>query len=211
MGSATDCRLVPRLKHSIRKSHSEFGSSEPCHSESPPRDLTLTHSSKLFSKKAHTKMAQRQLNDGDETKISLQQRLSEACDASVGPIRRPIGGLCRRRRSSWWNCSFRRQVHSVVTFAECPVCQRGATCRNSPADIVGWPATNPYAVNGIENRISYLVGVGHHYRASVRERAPKLPLTVGRPTYSGFSMSSYLRKRVAGASTGNRSPYGPRR
>jgi capsid protein len=107
----------------------------------------------------------------------LEQRITEACDslwdALVDPREAYVDddGL-------WWN-----------TLAA----SRGVPAPGDPGVGSGHPylneeqlagvrlecrrlaATNEFAINGIENRISYLVGPGHTYRAAVRKGAALAP------------------------------------
>jgi len=107
----------------------------------------------------------------------LERRLSEACDALwdcfVDPREAYVDddGL-------WWNTI---SVNGQSTAgAGVPY-----TSEDQLADIRlqtrRLAATNEFAINGLENRISYLVGVGHHYRASTRkgvEAPPNLEMEV---------------------------------
>src|SRR5215213_6043129 len=100
----------------------------------------------------------------------LEQRISEACDslwdALVDPREAYVDddGL-------WWNTvsagvgddPARTRV-GLPYLNEEQLASVRLECRRLAA-------TNEFAINGIENRISYLVGSGHTYRAAVRKGA----------------------------------------
>jgi len=97
----------------------------------------------------------------------LQQRLSEACDALWNQFVDPSEAFVDDE-GVWWN-----SVSTVGEPGRSPSVpfaneQQLAEIRQQSRRLSG---TNAFAINGIENRISYLVGVGHHYRASVRKGA----------------------------------------
>ena len=97
----------------------------------------------------------------------LQQRLSEACDALWDQFVDPTEAYVDDD-GMWWNVVSSAEDggrSQSVPFANE---EQLAQIRQQHRRLT---VTNPYAVNGIENRISYLVGVGHHYRASVRKGA----------------------------------------
>ncbi len=70
-------------------------------------------------------------------------------------------------------------------------------------------ATNEFAINGHENRISYIVGSGHTYRAVVKKHEPA-------PAALAAEVQSVLEEFIAAeplaaAAAGDRAPQGPRR
>ena len=95
----------------------------------------------------------------------LEHQLSEACDALwelfVDPREANVD-----EEGTWWNTidvQGQPRGSSSVPFAtEEQLAEIRRQCRHLAA-------TNEFAINGIENRTSYLVGVGHIYRASVRK------------------------------------------
>ena len=68
----------------------------------------------------------------------------------------------------WWNVVSSGGPHSQSRSVPFSSTEQLAEIRQQSRRLV---ATNEYAINGIENRTSYVVGVGHHYRASVRKGA----------------------------------------
>ncbi len=95
----------------------------------------------------------------------LEQRLSEACDALWDQFVDPREAFLDDE-GLWWNSMSAdgqpgRQP-SVPFTSEEQLAEIRRQCRSLVA-------TNEYAINGIENRISYLVGPGHNYRASTRK------------------------------------------
>jgi len=95
----------------------------------------------------------------------LEQRLSEACDALWDQFVDPSEAYVDDD-GMWWNV-VSTEGHAgrspSVPFANV---EQLAEIRQQNRRLA---ATNAFAINGIENRISYIVGVGHHYRASVRK------------------------------------------
>ena len=105
----------------------------------------------------HNSMATREAN--------WEQRLSEACDALWNQFVDPSEAFVDDD-GVWWNvvsAEGQGGRSSSVPFVNA---EQHAEIRQQNRRLA---ATNEYAINGIENRISYLVGVGHHYRASVRK------------------------------------------
>lgn len=97
----------------------------------------------------------------------LQRRLSEACDALWDQLVDPREAYLDSDRVWWDAVSVNGQPAgglSVPFTSE----QQLADIRKQSRHLA---ATNEYAINGIENRISYLVGTGHNYRASIRKGA----------------------------------------
>ncbi len=97
----------------------------------------------------------------------LQRRLSEACDALWDQLVDPREAYLDSDRVWWDAVSVNGQPAgglSVPFTSE----QQLADIRQQSRHLA---ATNEYAINGIENRISYLVGTGHNYRASIRKGA----------------------------------------
>ncbi len=105
---------------------------------------------------------------------SLETRLAEACDALWDAVVDPREAYLDDE-GLWW-----RRVNSpaspdqawsgLAVLDEQQLDAVRGECRHLAA-------TNEFAVNGHENRISYLVGPGHGYRAAVRKGAtPQLDL-----------------------------------
>ena len=107
----------------------------------------------------------------------LEHRLTEACDALWDMFVDPREAYVDDD-GTWWNTIHvegQSEVSSSVPFA---TEQQLAEIRQQSRRLA---ATNEFAINGIENRTSYLVGSGHSYRASVRkgaEASPELELEV---------------------------------
>lgn len=94
---------------------------------------------------------------------TLETRLSEACDALWDLLVDPRDAY-RDEDGQWWNDVGVGQGPRVsVPFA---TERQLADIRDEVRYLA---ATNEFAINGIENRISYLVGTGHVYRACVRK------------------------------------------
>jgi len=101
------------------------------------------------------------------TTEGLQHRLSEACDALWDQLVDPREAYLDNDQVWWDEVSVNgRPVggESVPFTSE----QQLADIRKQSRHLA---TTNEYAINGIENRISYLTGTGHNYRASVRKGA----------------------------------------
>jgi capsid protein len=105
---------------------------------------------------------------------SLEQKVTEACDslwdALVDPREAYVDddGL-------WWNglggASSPNGRAGLVCLNEQELAEARLQCRRLAA-------TNEFAINGHENRISYIVGPGHVYRAVVRKGAEPAPEVV---------------------------------
>ncbi len=97
----------------------------------------------------------------------LEHRLSEACDALWSMFVDPREAYVDDD-GTWWNTidvKGQPKGYSSVPFAtEEQLAEIRQQCRRLAA-------TNEFAINGIENRTSYLVGSGHVYRTSVRKGA----------------------------------------
>ena len=95
----------------------------------------------------------------------LEHRLSEACDALWDIFVDPREAYVDDD-GTWWNTmdiKGQSKGYSSVPFAtQEQLAEIRQQCRHLAA-------TNEFAINGIENRTSYLVGSGHVYRASVRK------------------------------------------
>jgi Phage portal protein, lambda family len=94
-----------------------------------------------------------------------EQRLSEACDDLWNQFVDPADAYVDDE-GVWWNVvsAAGHAGHSPsVPFTSA---EQHAEIRQQNRRLA---ATNEFAINGIENRISYLVGVGHYYRAAVRK------------------------------------------
>lgn len=93
----------------------------------------------------------------------LQQRLSEACDALWNQFVDPSEAYVDDD-GVWWNAVSTAGHSGLTPSVPFTNAEQLAEIRQQNRRLA---ATNAFAINGIENRISYLVGVGHHYRASV--------------------------------------------
>lgn len=95
----------------------------------------------------------------------LEHRLSEACDALWDLFVDPREAYLDDD-GTWWNSmdggSSSRPQQSVPFTSYEQLAEIRQQCRRLAA-------TNEFAINGIENRTSYLVGSGHVYRASIRK------------------------------------------
>ncbi len=95
----------------------------------------------------------------------LEQRLSEACEALWDAFIDPREAYLDDD-GTWWNSldakDSSRGGNSVPFSTNEQLADIRQQCRRLAA-------TNEFAINGIENRTSYLVGSGHVYRASIRK------------------------------------------
>lgn len=95
----------------------------------------------------------------------LEHRLSEACDALWDMFVDPREAYVDDD-GTWWNTmdvkGQPKGCNSVPFVSYEQLAEIRQQCRRLAA-------TNEFAINGIENRTSYLVGSGHVYRASVRK------------------------------------------
>jgi capsid protein len=107
----------------------------------------------------------------------LEQRIAEACDSLWD-------ALVDSREAYldddglWWNSlaadhspDQARSGLPRLSLNEHELAEVRLQCRRLAV-------TNEFAINGIENRTSYLVGVGHNYRAAVRKGAEPAPALV---------------------------------
>lgn len=78
----------------------------------------------------------------------------EAYEDELGVPWPEVGGL--RGGPAAWGAPFRSEAEHRAIRAECRALA----------------ATNEFAINGHENRVSYIVGTGHVYRAAPHKRAP---------------------------------------
>ena len=100
------------------------------------------------------------LHDSDH----LEQRLAEACDALWRSFVDPRDAYIDSDGSRWSVVSTGDAHGPAASPLTTP-----AELDESRAQSRNLLATNEFAINGVENRISYLVGPGHNYRASVRK------------------------------------------
>jgi capsid protein len=109
------------------------------------------------------------LNDLDP----LERRISEACDSLWDALVDPRDAYLDDD-GLWWNSVASRGVSApgagLPYLNEDQLAAVRLECRRLAA-------VNEFAINGIENRISYLVGPGHSYRVAARKGAD-LPLQV---------------------------------
>jgi capsid protein len=105
----------------------------------------------------------------------LEQKITEACDALWDALVDPREAYLDDD-GLWWN-SLALSAASGSGGSALPYLneQQLAEARLQCRRLV---ATNEFAINGIENRISYLVGSGHVYRAAVRKGADPAPEVV---------------------------------
>ena len=97
----------------------------------------------------------------------LEQRLTEACDALWSQLVDPREAYVDDE-GVWWNAISGEHSESETRSVPFATQRQLTEIRQLSRRLV---ATNEFAINGIENRTSYVVGVGHHYRASVRKGA----------------------------------------
>ena len=93
-----------------------------------------------------------------------EQRVSEACDGIWNALVDPREAYLDDD-GLWWSpvavAGDSRVAAGAAPLDEAQLADARAQCRRLVA-------TNEFAINGIENRISYLVGPGHRYQANVR-------------------------------------------
>lgn len=94
-----------------------------------------------------------------------EQRLSEACDTLWNQFVDPSEAYVDDD-GLWWNVVSAEGHAGRSPSVPFTSAEQHAEIRQQNRRLA---ATNEFAINGIENRISYLVGVGHYYRASVRK------------------------------------------
>ncbi len=97
----------------------------------------------------------------------LENRLTEACDALWDLLVDPREAYVDDEGTWWYAVDAQGQTTrgNSVPFT---TTEQLAEIRQQSRHLA---ATNEFAINGIENRTSYLVGSGHVYRASVRKGA----------------------------------------
>jgi len=95
----------------------------------------------------------------------LENRLSEACDALWEMFVDPREAYLDDD-GSWWQTLAVSGQQSGCVSVPFSSAEQLAEIRQQSRHLA---ATNEFAINGLENRISYLVGSGHYYRASVRK------------------------------------------
>lgn len=101
------------------------------------------------------------------SQAQLEQRLTEACDALWSQLVDPSEAYVHDD-GVWWNVVSSEQGSVPARSVPFGNTEQLAEIRQQSRRLV---ATNEFAINGIENRTSYVVGVGHHYRASARKGA----------------------------------------
>jgi capsid protein len=104
----------------------------------------------------------------------LEQRISEACDSLWDALVDPREAYVDDD-GQWWHAvtgapgaGTPRLAGTLPYLNEDQLAAVRLECRRLLA-------TNEFAINGVENRISYLVGPGHTYRAAVRKGADPSP------------------------------------
>ncbi len=101
----------------------------------------------------------------------LERQIAEACDSLWDALVDPHEAYLDDD-GLWWNALPRSSPDQAWSglpqFNEQQLAEARLQCRRLAA-------TNEFAINGIENRISYLVGSGHIYRAAVRKGAEPAP------------------------------------
>ncbi|MCG8449871.1 MAG: phage portal protein [Pirellulales bacterium] len=95
----------------------------------------------------------------------LEKRLNEACDALWDMFVDPREAYLDDD-GLWWNSVSVENKSGHLASVPFANEQQLAQIRQLSRRLV---ATNEFAINGVENRISYLVGSGHVYRASARK------------------------------------------
>jgi hypothetical protein len=99
------------------------------------------------------------------------EQISEACDALYDALVDPREAYLDDE-GLWWNsvatAGAGQGVAGALALSEQELHDARLQCRRLAA-------TNEFAINGHENRISYIVGPGHVYRAVVRKGAEPLP------------------------------------
>ena len=105
------------------------------------------------------------MSEANHNTARLEQRLSEACDALwdlfVDPREAYLGD-----DGTWWTSVANGGLPAEGCSVPFATDQQLAEIRQQSRQLA---TTNEFAINGIENRTSYLVGSGHVYRASVRK------------------------------------------
>ncbi len=101
----------------------------------------------------------------------LEKKLTEACDALWENFVDPRDAYWDEE-GQWWNTVSVEGGPSSSSGYPIATQQQLEEVRSQSRHLA---ATNEFAINGIENRISYLVGPGHHYLASVRKNADASP------------------------------------
>ena len=97
----------------------------------------------------------------------LEHRLNEACDVLWDQLVDPREAYLDSDQVWWDAVAVNGQVSRVPSVPFTSEKQL-SEIRQQSRHLV---TTNEYAINGIENRISYLIGAGHNYRISVRKGA----------------------------------------
>ncbi len=107
----------------------------------------------------------------------FERRISEACDSLWDALVDPREAFVDDDGLWWNNISASRGVLAPGALGGLPYLNEDqlAAVRLECRRLV---ATNEFAINGVENRISYLVGPGHSYRAAVRKGADPAPATI---------------------------------
>jgi capsid protein len=99
------------------------------------------------------------------------RQISEACDSLYDALVDPREAHLDDE-GLWWNSvatvGVGRGGAGALALSEQELHEARLQCRRLAA-------TNEFAINGHENRISYIVGPGHQYRAVVRKGAEPLP------------------------------------
>lgn len=98
---------------------------------------------------------------------SFERHVTEACDSLWDALVDPREA-CLDDDGTWWNRVAVGEAGGarpgLTALSEDELSETRRQCRYLAT-------TNEFAINGIENRISYLVGPGHAYRAAVRKNA----------------------------------------
>ena len=135
----------------------------------------------------------------------LERRLCEAFDELWHELRRSGRGGLRQRRDGVEPARrrpARRRARPRIPFAdEQQLAQIRDQCR-------GLAVSNEFAINGHENRISYIVGSGHAYRAATKQGPGR---RAAGPRGAGGPRRVRPPEPLAPAAAGDRPPQGPRR
>lgn len=101
----------------------------------------------------------------------LERKVTEACDSLWDALVDPREAYVDDE-GLWWGGLGGAGTPAARSGLPCVTEEQLAAVRLESRRLA---AGNEFAINGIENRISYLVGPGHSYRAAVRKGAPARP------------------------------------
>ncbi len=107
------------------------------------------------------------MNASDSPLLKLEQRLSEACDQLWGAVVDPRDALLDRDGLPWLTVGAGLDAAGAGGLG--PINDTQLREIRNQCRLLA--ITNEFAINGHENRISYIVGAGHSYRAAIRKGA----------------------------------------